>query len=183
MGDQERFRAMGRDDSVSPEMEPTTEIEQAGTRLLGDRRRMLTVLAAFLLLIVGIYVLLPKVVGLSGSLKRLSDPSWFWIVVAIGFNGFSFLAYAALFRGILGGRDDGDMIYRRLDFSASFKITMAGLRRPRSSRPRAPAGWPSPTGRSARPEWSAGARPAGWWRSSCCSTPCTRSRSSFSASC
>ena len=123
---EQRLRAVS-DERVAPEMEPTTEIEQAGTRLLGDRRRMLTVLAAFLLLIVGIYVLLPKVVGLSGSLKRLSDPSWFWIVVAIGFNGFSFLAYAALFRGILGGRDDGDMIYRRLDFSASFKITMAGL--------------------------------------------------------
>jgi uncharacterized protein (TIRG00374 family) len=110
-----------------PEIEPTVEIEQAGTRLLGDRRRMLTVLAAFLLLIVGIYVLLPKVVGIGGSLDKLADPSWPWIVVAIGFNGFSFLAYAALFRGILGGRNEHDPVYRRLDFSASFKITMAGL--------------------------------------------------------
>ncbi|HEX6461094.1 MAG TPA: lysylphosphatidylglycerol synthase transmembrane domain-containing protein [Thermoleophilaceae bacterium] len=112
---------------TSPEMEPTVEIEQAGTRLLGDRRRMLSVLAAFLLLIVGIYVLLPKVVGVSGSLKRLSDPSWPWIAVAIGFNAFSFFAYAALFRGILGGSDEREAFYRRLDYRASLNITMAGL--------------------------------------------------------
>jgi uncharacterized protein (TIRG00374 family) len=126
MADRERVRALG-DDSVSPELEPTVEIEQAGTRLLGDRRRMLTVLAAFVLLIVGIYVLLPKVVGVSGSLKRLSDPSWGWVAVAVGFNAFSFVAYAALFRGILGGRQDQNVVYSRLDFRASFKITMAGL--------------------------------------------------------
>jgi uncharacterized protein (TIRG00374 family) len=126
MADQERARALS-DGSMPPEMEPTEEIEQAGSRLLGDRRRMLSVLAAFLLLIVGIYVLLPKVVGVSGSLKRLSDPSWGWVAVAVGFNAFSFVAYAALFRGILGGRDERTLAYKRLDLSASFKITMAGL--------------------------------------------------------
>jgi uncharacterized protein (TIRG00374 family) len=128
MSDHDRQRLRSMDDrQVSPELEPTEEIEQAGTRLLGDRRRMLTVLAAFLLLIVGIYVLLPKVVGIGDSLDRITDPSWPWVVVAIGFNGFSFLAYAALFRGILGGRNDRDPIHRRLDFNASIKITMAGL--------------------------------------------------------
>ncbi len=112
---------------TSPEMEPTVEIEQAGTRLLGDKRRMLSVLAAFLLLIVGIYVLLPKVVGVSGSLKRLSSPSWGWVAVAVGFNAFSFFAYAALFRGILAGSDEEETFYRRLDYKASLNITMAGL--------------------------------------------------------
>ena len=126
MADQERFQSLS-DDSMPPEMEPTTEIEQAGTRLLGDRRRMLTVLAAFLLLIVGVYVLIPKISGVKGSLNKLSDPSWPWVAVAIGFNGFSFLAYAALFRGILGGRDEQQGVYKRLDFRASFLITMAGL--------------------------------------------------------
>lgn len=126
MPDEERLRRLSGD-SVSPEMEPTVEIEQAGTRLLGDRRRMLSVLAAFVLLIVGIYVLLPKLVGVGGSLKKLSDPSWGWVAVAAGFNVFSFVAYAALFRGILGGRDEQDVVYRRLGFGASMNITMAGL--------------------------------------------------------
>jgi uncharacterized membrane protein YbhN (UPF0104 family) len=110
---------------VPPELEPTVEIEQAGTRLLGDRRRVITVLAAFVLLIVGIYVLLPKVVGLGGALDRLSDPNWAWIVVALAFCVASFLAYAALFRGILGGRDDQNEVYEKVDLSASYKITMA----------------------------------------------------------
>jgi uncharacterized membrane protein YbhN (UPF0104 family) len=101
------------------------EIEQAGTRLLGDRRRILTVLAAFLLLIVAIYVLLPKIVGLHDALERLSKPSWPWIAVALGFNVASFLAYAALFRGILGARHENAQVYRRLDLAASYKITMA----------------------------------------------------------
>jgi uncharacterized protein (TIRG00374 family) len=114
-------------DDMPPELEHTVEIEAAGSRLLGDRRRVLTVLAAFVLLIVGIYVLLPKVVGLHDALKRLSDPNWAWIAVAIMFNGLSFLAYAALFRGVLGGPDEQDGVYRRLDFRASFYITMAGL--------------------------------------------------------
>jgi uncharacterized protein (TIRG00374 family) len=127
--ERERLRRFGEEDGaqVAPEAEPTTEIEEAGTRLLGDRRRMLTVLAAFLLLIVGIYVLIPKITGVNHSLGKLSDPAWGWVVVAVGFNAFSFVAYAGLFRGILGGRDDQDVIYRRLDFAASFKITMAGL--------------------------------------------------------
>jgi uncharacterized protein (TIRG00374 family) len=112
---------------LPPELEPTVEIEQAGTRLLGDRRRIFTVLAAFLLLIVGIYVLLPKVVGMHDALKRLGDPSWGWIAVAVGFNAASFAAYAALFRGVLGGLNEDDELYRRLNFSASYKITMAGL--------------------------------------------------------
>ena len=126
MADPQRAHPLS-DDSVPPEMEPTVEIEQAGTRLLGDRRRMFTVLAAFVLLIVGVYVLIPKISGVKGSLTKLADPNWAWVAVAVGFNGFSFLAYAALFRGILGGRDDQDLVYKRLDFRASFKITMAGL--------------------------------------------------------
>jgi len=112
-------------DPEHPELEPTVEIEQAGTRLLGDRRRVLTVLAAFVLLIVGIYVLLPKVVGLHDALDRLSDPNWAWIAVALAFCLASFLAYAALFRGVLRGGDHDVDVYRRIDLSASYKITMA----------------------------------------------------------
>jgi uncharacterized protein (TIRG00374 family) len=127
MVDQERVPRTLNDDAVAPEVEPTVEIEQVGSRLLGDRRRMLSVLAAFLLLVVGIYVLLPKVAGVRGSLKKLGDPSWGWVAVALGFTVAAFLAYAALFRGILGGRTDEGRLYDRLDFNVSFKITRAGL--------------------------------------------------------
>ncbi|HEY2602327.1 MAG TPA: lysylphosphatidylglycerol synthase transmembrane domain-containing protein [Thermoleophilaceae bacterium] len=128
MTDQEReLLQPASDGPEAPEGESTNDIEQAGTRLLGNKRRMITVLVAFLLLIVGIYVLLPKVVGVRHSLSRLSDPEWGWVAVAVGFNALSFVAYAALFRGILGGTEDEDIVYKRLDFNASFKITMAGV--------------------------------------------------------
>jgi uncharacterized protein (TIRG00374 family) len=122
MADDDRRR-----DQAPPDVEPTVEIEQAGTRLLGDRRRVLSVLAAFVLLIVGIYILLPKITGVSGSLKKLSDPNWVWVAVAVAFKALSFIAYAALFRGILGGRDEDDVIHRRLGLGTSLNITMAGL--------------------------------------------------------
>ena len=114
-------------DEVPPELEPTVEIEQAGTRLIGDRRRLLVVLAAFLLLIVGIYFLLPKVVGMHDTLRRLGDPSWPWIAIAVAFNAASFVAYAVLFRSVLGGADERTDIYRRLDLKTSYNITLAGL--------------------------------------------------------
>jgi uncharacterized protein (TIRG00374 family) len=110
-----------------PGFDNTVEIERAGTRLIGDRRRVITVLAAFVLLIVGIYVLLPKVVGLHDAAERLGHPRWGWVAVAVGFMVCSFFAYAALFRGILGGGDADDPVYKRLDFRVSFGITRAAL--------------------------------------------------------
>ena len=38
----------------------------------------------------------------------------------------AFVAYVALFRGVLGGTRD-DEVHRRLDLKASYQITMAGL--------------------------------------------------------
>ena len=52
--------------------------------------------------------------------------TWYWIVIAVGFNVLAFVAYVALFRGVLGGTHD-DELHRRLDAKASYQITMAGL--------------------------------------------------------
>jgi uncharacterized protein (TIRG00374 family) len=87
---------------------------------------VVSLLAAVVLLIVAVYVILPKVAGVGDALDRVSDATWYWIVAAAGFNALSFASYAALFRGVLGGRDD-DEIRRRLDFRASYQITMAGF--------------------------------------------------------
>jgi uncharacterized protein (TIRG00374 family) len=94
--------------------------------LLQDRRRVATTALLIVLLLVVIYVLLPKLVGLQDTLDRIGSATWYWIVVAILFNAASFLAYTALFRGVLGGNRD-DEVRRRLDFGASFQITMAAF--------------------------------------------------------
>ena len=103
------------------------DIERKGAALLRDRRRVVGLVAAVVLLVVAIYVILPKVVGLNDVLDRLGDATWYWVLVAAGFNALSFLAYTTLFRGVLGGHDDEDEVQRRLDTRASFQITMAGF--------------------------------------------------------
>jgi uncharacterized protein (TIRG00374 family) len=97
-----------------------------GFGLLQDRRRMGTILFAFVLLVAAIYVLVPKLVGIEDALQRIGHATWYWIIVALGLNVLSFAAYVALFRGILGGTVD-DEVNRRLDARASYEITMAGL--------------------------------------------------------
>lgn len=94
--------------------------------LLSDRRRMVSVALAFVLGVLAIYLVLPKVVGFDDSLKRIGTAKWYWVVVAIAFNVAQFAAYVALFRGVLGGKADS-VVRRRLDTRASYQITMAGL--------------------------------------------------------
>lgn len=87
----------------------------------GDRRRLIQTGVVVLLLIVAIYVLFPKVVGIQGALGKISEGDPVWIVVALGFNVLAFFAYVALFRGVVGE----DLIH--LDWRESYQITMAGL--------------------------------------------------------
>ncbi|MBA3262771.1 MAG: flippase-like domain-containing protein [Thermoleophilaceae bacterium] len=94
--------------------------------LLQDRRKLFGGLAVVVLLVFAIYVVFPKLVGLDDAVRKLDDAVWYWLVIAIGFNVLAFAAYVALFRGILGGTRD-DLVHRRLDLTASYQITMAGL--------------------------------------------------------
>ncbi len=102
-------------------------IERKSDALLRDRRRMVTLLLAVILMVIAIYVVFPKVVGISGVVGKLGDATWYWLVIAVAFNAVSFLAYTTLFRGVLGGRDDDDGMRSRLDLHASYQITMAGF--------------------------------------------------------
>jgi uncharacterized protein (TIRG00374 family) len=112
------------DDSTDDE----AELQQVGAlqALLQDRRKLFGGVALFVLIIVAIYVVFPKLVGLDDALRKLDEATWYWVVVAIGFNLAAFGAYVALFRGVLGGTRDDD-VHRRLDLRASYLITMAGL--------------------------------------------------------
>jgi uncharacterized protein (TIRG00374 family) len=110
------------------EGEESAEDESVGAlqALLADRRKVFGGFALVVLVLVGIYVVFPKLVGLDDAVRKLDNAVWYWIVIAIGFNVVAFGAYVALFRGILGGTRD-DLVHRRLDLKASYQITMAGL--------------------------------------------------------
>ena len=94
--------------------------------LLHDRRKLGSGLLLIVLLIGAIYLLFPKVVGIDDSMARFDEATWYWLVIAAGFNVVAFAAYVALFRGVLGGVDL-ETVSRRLDWKASYQITMAGL--------------------------------------------------------
>ena len=131
-------------------------------------------------------MLLPKIVGIDDTLDRIDEATWYWVVIAVGFNSRRSRAYVALFRGVLGGVDN-PTLQRRLDMRASYQITMAGLAATRMFSAGGAGGialtyWALrkagdaaaagglPDGRVPRAQYSR--LPASrWWSSACCCAP------------
>ncbi len=84
-------------------------------------RRLLQTLAVILALLVGIYFLFPKLVGLGGAMSKLGDADPVWIGVALGFNVVAYATYIALFKAVVGG----DAL--RLRWRETYEINMAGV--------------------------------------------------------
>ena len=124
-GCDERAASLADLEEERVDLEEDARVEE-GAKLLGDRRKLFTFGVVLLLGIVAIYVVFPKIAGFEDSLEKMDDATWYWIVVAIGFNIAAFGAYVALFKGILSG-NVGEKVHERLDFRASYQITMAGL--------------------------------------------------------
>jgi uncharacterized protein (TIRG00374 family) len=74
-----------------------------------------------LALLIGIYFLFPKLVGLGDALGKLDDAELQWILVAIGFNVIAIATYIALFKAVVGG----DAL--RLTWQETYEINMAGV--------------------------------------------------------
>jgi uncharacterized protein (TIRG00374 family) len=88
--------------------------------LLTPRRAIQTGLVVLALLI-GIYFLFPRLVGLGDSLSRLGEAEAAWIAVAIGFEIVAVVTYIAMFKAVVGGSA------LRLDWRETYDINMAGL--------------------------------------------------------
>lgn len=85
------------------------------------RRRLIQTAVVVVALLVGIYFLFPKLVGLGSGLGKLDEADPAWIAIAIGFNILAFLTYIALFKAVVGG----DSL--RLTWGETYEINMAGL--------------------------------------------------------
>ncbi len=83
-------------------------------------RRIAQTIFIVVLLLVGVYLLFPKVVGIEGGFDTLADGNPWWIAVALVFALAMFGSYVALFRGVVGKAV-------RLRWRESYEITMAGL--------------------------------------------------------
>ncbi|HVX32287.1 MAG TPA: lysylphosphatidylglycerol synthase transmembrane domain-containing protein [Solirubrobacterales bacterium] len=84
-------------------------------------KRMLQTGAAVLVLLVAIYFLFPKLVGLGDAVGRLGEAEPIWIAVAIAFSVASYATYIALFKSVVGGED------LRLTWGETYQINMAGV--------------------------------------------------------
>jgi uncharacterized protein (TIRG00374 family) len=102
--------------------EAAAEVEaEAEPSFFADPTRLIQTAIAVILLLIAIYVLVPKVIGLKGALSKLEDGDPVWIAIGVAACVAAFGAYVALFRGVVGER----LIH--LEWSESYQITMAGL--------------------------------------------------------
>jgi uncharacterized membrane protein YbhN (UPF0104 family) len=103
------------------EVEDTAELSRAAQLPLFTTRRIVQTAIVVLVLLVSIYFLFPKLVGLGNALSQLDDADPVWIAVAIGFCIASFATYIALFKAVVGG----DAL--RLRWVETYEINMAGV--------------------------------------------------------
>ena len=75
-----------------------------------------------MLAIAALYFLLPQLAGLEDTWRRIEDGSPYWMLVAVLFGVGMFFGYVAMFRGIFLRAGSS-----RIDWPASYQITMAGL--------------------------------------------------------
>ena len=106
---------------VSVEAEDTAELSRAAQLPLFTTRRIVQTAVIVFVLLVGIYFLFPKLVGLDAALSKLDEANPIWIAVAVGFSAASFVAYIALFKAVVGGEA------LRLSWKETYEINMAGL--------------------------------------------------------
>jgi putative heme transporter len=104
----------------------TVDPTERGSEMLRSRRRVLSLFAAVALMIVAIYVVFPKAVGLEGTFDRFDEATWYWIVVAFCCPFVTYYSYAVLVRSVFGKRGP-DEVRKRLTMPASGLITMAAL--------------------------------------------------------
>jgi conserved hypothetical protein len=86
-----------------------------------DPKRLIQTGVIVVLLLVAIYVLVPRLFDLQDALGKIGDGDPVWIGLGVVFCVAMFAAYVALFRGVVGER----VIH--LEWGESYQITLAGL--------------------------------------------------------
>jgi uncharacterized membrane protein YbhN (UPF0104 family) len=88
---------------------------------LFTRRRVVQTTLLVLILLVAIYFLFPRLVGLGDALGKLSEADLLWVAVAVCFNVVAIATYVALFKAVVGG----DAL--PLTWKETYEINMAGV--------------------------------------------------------
>ncbi len=103
--------------------EPTVEPEEEagdGLPVISTRAAIQTTVV-IILLVVGIYFLLPKLAGFGDAIGMLGEANAVYVGVAVGFCVLSFITYIALFRAVVGGEAFP------ITWGEAYEINMAGF--------------------------------------------------------
>ena len=125
--EQAELEAMAASGVAVEDSREEEDIEARGAAMLRDRRRLAGIVAAALLMVIAIYVVLPRFLNLETALHKLEEVTWYWIAAGLGSMVIAFVAYATLFRSVLAGRDPEDPVHRRLNTRATYQVTMSGF--------------------------------------------------------
>jgi putative heme transporter len=108
-----------------PDDDARSEEEADGGGLTGlpifSTKRLLQTGVVVIVLLVSIYFVFPKVVGLHDSLAKLGEADPVWIGVAVVFSVLSYATYIALFKAVVGGE------VLKLTWGETYEINMAGV--------------------------------------------------------
>jgi uncharacterized protein (TIRG00374 family) len=96
-------------------------VEEAEPSFFSDPKRLIQTFVAVILLVVAIYVLIPRLFDLQDAVAKIGEGDPVWIAVGVVCCVGMFAAYVALFRGVVGEK----VIH--LEWGESYQITMAGL--------------------------------------------------------
>jgi uncharacterized protein (TIRG00374 family) len=112
-----------RPKSAQPHDEETARemVEEAEPSFFSDPKRLIQTFVAVILLVVAIYVLIPRLFDLQDAVAKIGEGDPVWIAVGVVCCVGMFAAYVALFRGVVGEK----VIH--LEWGESYQITMAGL--------------------------------------------------------
>src|SRR5271165_5295897 len=114
---QEGGKAGDEAPSSSPQSDPRGTTHK---KFLTRHRRAVGTLLAGAIAIGFAYYVLPQLVGLGATIRRLRDGNLWWLGLAIPLETVSVASYVALFRAVFGGHAS------RVGWRASLEITLAG---------------------------------------------------------
>lgn len=101
--------------------DPEGRSPEALPRVVVTRGRVIASIVFIVGIVAFLYFGLPKLVGFSASFRRLGEGNAWWLAGAALLEACSFGGYVALFRAVFVHRSS------RIDWNASYQITMAGL--------------------------------------------------------
>jgi uncharacterized protein (TIRG00374 family) len=90
-------------------------------RVVLTRRRLLASVVFVVVVVAFLYFGLPKLLGLRHTWNRIQHGNAWWLALAAALEVCSFWGYIVLFRGVFARGQS------RIDWRASYQITMAGL--------------------------------------------------------